>query len=135
MSYRHKEKRRWGDGGNQNLIIYFGHNKQKETLKQHKEGMNIWKKGTQKEIFLVKTREQMITHSTEELFYIDVAVYEDFIAAAAGIPERWKCTHCQRESFLCHTRVSSVRTLCGWPFLNHSNFVDQKIIICFHTDQ
>jgi hypothetical protein len=30
----------------------------------------------------------MITHSTEELFYIDVAVYEDFIAAAAGIPER-----------------------------------------------
>ncbi len=33
-----------------------------------------------------KTREQIITH--DELYYIDVAKQEDFIAAAAGIPER-----------------------------------------------
>ena len=43
--------------------------------------------------------------------YIVVDENEDFIAAATGIPDRWKCTHCQRESFLCQTRVSSVRTL------------------------
>jgi hypothetical protein len=46
-----------------NDIIYFGHSKQKETFKQHEEGMNCRKKGTQKEIIDFKTREKMITYS------------------------------------------------------------------------
>ncbi len=71
-------------------------------------------------------------------YYINVLEYEDFIAAATGIPERWKWTHCQRVSFLCHIRVSSVRTLCGWPFLKKSKykfhfFFNNPYLI--HTDQ
>ncbi len=52
--------------------------------------MNCRKKGTQKEIIDFRTREQMITYSqfNYEQYYIDVTEYEDFIAAAAGIPER-----------------------------------------------
>lgn len=66
---------------------------------------------------------------------ITVLENEALIADATGIPDRWKCTHCQRVSFLCHTRVSSVRTLWGWPFLqtNESSSIETRVDLPYRS--